>query len=90
MLEAKQRHDAPQELLQASDRASSQASIVFRAGQEAGSVVPGDPEHLGLVCYAAMQGLIAISRQGKFRGAPVDTVVNDVIERIILGLRPRA
>ena len=89
MFEAKHRPDAPRELLEASDRAFSQAWVLFRQGQASGSVVAGDPEQLGLVGFAAMQGLIAISANGSFMGAPLDTLVGGVIERVILGLRPR-
>ena len=89
MFEAKNRPDAPRALLAAGDRVFAHASVVFRDGQASRSVIAGDPGHLGLVCFAAMQGLITISTQGKFMGAPLDTVVSDVIQRIILGLRPR-
>lgn len=36
-----------------------------------------------------MQGLIALSTNGKFKGIPLDRLVGEIIERIILGLRPR-
>ncbi len=89
MFEAKHRPDAPYGLLEASDRASSNALAIFRDGQASGSVVAGDPEQLGIVGFAVIQGLIAISTKGGFMGAPLDTLVDSVIERVILGLRPR-
>lgn len=89
MLEAKNRPDAPTALLEASERAVSVAADIFTAGQERGEVIAGDPARIGLVGYATMQGLIAVSTHRKFKKIPVDVLVNEVIERLILGLRPR-
>ena len=89
MFEAKTRPDAPPSLLTAADSAMSHTFGVFRDGQAAGAVVEGHPEHLGLAGYAAMQGLVALATGGRFKGEPLDALVDGVIERIILGLRPR-
>ena len=89
MFEAKHRGDAPRELLEASEKAFGHAAATFAEGQTAGEVVPGDPWRLSLVVFAAMQGLIALSSNGKFKGVPLDRLVGEIIERIILGLRPR-
>ena len=89
MLEAKHRADAPAALLEASERAFSVAADIFTAGQERGEVIPGDPARIGLVAYAATQGLLALSTNGEFKQVPVDALVGEVIERLILGLRPR-
>ncbi len=89
MLEAKHRPDAPAALLAASEQAFSMAMDLFTAGQARGEVVPGDPARIGLVGYASVQGLIALSAKGEFKKVPLDTLVGEVIERLILGLRPR-
>lgn len=89
MFEAKHRRDAPPELQSAGDRAYAIASDVFTEGQASGAVVAGDPERLGLVAFAAMQGLIANAIDGAVKGVPLDAVVGEVIERLVLGLRPR-
>ena len=89
MLEAKHRPDAPASLLQASDRTFSIAMDLFTAGQRRGEVIPGDPARIGLVAYAAMQGLITVSTNGEFKKISLDALVGEVIERLILGLRPR-
>ena len=70
MLEAKHHSNPPAALLEASERALSIASDIFTAGQRQGEVIPGDPERIGLVAYAAMQGLIAISTNGEFKRFP--------------------
>lgn len=89
MFEAKSRIGAPVSLLEASERAFLPASIIFKDGQAAGEVVTGDPEHLGLVGFAAMQGLVAISASGRFNDVPLQVLVDGMIERVVLGLRPR-
>lgn len=89
MVEAKHRADAPRELLEASEKAFGHTAATFAEGQTAGEVVPGDPWRLCLVVFAAMQGLIALSTNGKIKGVPLDRLVGEIIERLILGLRPR-
>ena len=89
MFEAKHRPGAPAELLAASERALVRPAAIFTEGQASGASVPGDPARLGLVAFAALQGLIAISTRGKIKGIALDVLVGEVIERIILGLRPR-
>jgi AcrR family transcriptional regulator len=89
MYEAKHRPDAPPELLEAGEKAFAHAHAIFREGQAAGEVIPGDPWRLSLVVFASMQGLIAISTNGKFKGIPLDHLVGEIIERLMLGFRPR-
>jgi len=89
MFEAKHRPDAPRELLEASEKAFAHAHAIFAEGQAAGEVVSGDPWRLSLVVFSALPGLVAISTNGKFKGIPLDRLVGEIIERIILGLRPR-
>ena len=89
MQEAKHRPDPPAALLEASERAFSIAADIFTAGQREREVIPGDPARIGLVAYAALQGLIAVSTNGEFKKVPVRVLVDEVIERLILGLRPR-
>ena len=89
MFEAKHRPGAPKELLQASDKAFSHGRALFADGQASGEVVEGDPYRLALVAYASLQGLISISTDGKFKGISLDTLVPEIMDRIILGLSPR-
>jgi AcrR family transcriptional regulator len=90
MFEAKHRPDAPRELLEASEKAFGHAHTTFMAGQAAGEVVQGDPWRLSIVVFAALLGLVSMSDDGKVKGVALDRMVGDVIERIILGLRPRS
>ena len=89
MLETKHRPGAPRELLDASDAAFSNGPALIRAGQAAGEIVPGDPARLSLTLGAALQGLVSISTQGKFKGIPLEDLVPGIVKHILAGLRPR-
>ena len=89
MFEAKNQPEPPPSLLRAIEGALSHAFGLFTDGQATGAVVGGDPEQLSLAGFAAMQGLIATSTGGRFKGVPVEGLVDGVVERIVLGLRPR-
>jgi AcrR family transcriptional regulator len=89
MYEAKQRPDAPGELLAASEKAFAHGPATFAEGQAAGEVVPGDPARLALVVLSALLGLVSISTKGKFKGVSLDRLTGEIIERMILGFRPR-
>ena len=90
MMEAKFRADAPAELWEASERALAPLGVIFAEGQASGAVVAGEPMRLSLVGWLLMQGLVAFAASGKFKGGSLDAVVEEMTERIILGLRPRA
>ena len=90
MFEAKHRPGAPRELLEISEKAFGHAHTTFMEGQAAGEVVQGDAWKLSVVVFSAIHGLVSISDNGKFKGIPLDRLVGDVIERILLGLNPRS
>jgi len=89
MFEAKQRPDAPRELLEASERAFSHGPATFAEAQADGEVVPGDPARLALMVISAVLGLVSISTEGKFKGLSLDHLTGEIIERMILGFSPR-
>ena len=89
MLEAKHPPGAPRELLEASDAAFSNGPALIKEGQAAGEVVPGDPARLSLTLSAALQGLVSISTEGKFKGVPLEALVPGIVKHMLLGLRPR-
>ncbi|MBV8586312.1 MAG: TetR/AcrR family transcriptional regulator [Verrucomicrobia bacterium] len=89
MFAAKHRTGAPQDILAASDAAFSHLPAILRAGQEAGEIVAGDPARLSLTLNAALQGLVSISTEGKFKGVPLEMLVPAIVKQVLLGLRPR-
>ena len=90
MFAAKHQSNPPGELLEASQAALSTVPSMILAGQAAGVAVAGDPYRLSLPIMAAAEGLIAISDHGKFHGIPVERLVGEVVQQIIVGLRPRS
>ncbi len=89
MFVTKQRDEASPELLQASYQGLSAAPATIAYGQSIGAVVPGDPEQLALTVFAAVEGLISLSVDGKLSGVALDVLVETVLAQIIVGLRPR-
>ncbi len=90
MFAAKQRPDVSPALLAASYTAlaAGPATIVF--GQSTGAVVAGDPHELALTVFAAVQGLVALSVEDSFSGIPLPQLLDRIVDRIVVGLRPRA
>jgi AcrR family transcriptional regulator len=89
MFAAKHDADAPPTLRAASERAFAPALAVVAEGQATGEVVPGDPERVAMVAFATMHGLISMANSGMYDAAAVDDLLADVVERLVLGLRPR-
>jgi AcrR family transcriptional regulator len=89
MFAAKHEADAPPELREAGERAFAAPLAVIAAGQAAGEVVAGDPEHVAMVAFATMHGLVSMANAGMFDDVAVDAVIGEVVERLVLGLRPR-
>ncbi len=86
MFDAKHRPDAPRDLLETAERAYSHGPDIFAEGQASGEVAKGDPARLCLVVFVALQGLVAISTNGKFKGVSLDVLVPETVEMIVAGL----
>ena len=76
-------------LYAASERAFAPALALIAEGQANGSVVPGDTQRVALFAFAVLQGLAALANRGMLPDAPLDDLVADAVERMLLGLRPR-
>ena len=89
MFAGKHRPDAGDSLRDASARAFEVPLALFAAAQADGEVVGGDPESVATVAFAALHGLAALANSGMLDRAALDGVVDDAVERLVLGLRPR-
>ncbi len=89
MFAGKYRPDAADSLRAAADRAFEAPLALITEGQAAGEVVPGDPEGVATVAWAALQGLASMVNSGMLDDAGLDALVADAVDRMILGLRPR-
>ena len=90
MFAAKHHPEATPALLEASDKALSKIPLTIQEGQAAGAVVPGSAERLSMAVFASVEGLISVSTNGQFGGTPIDKLVVEVVDQIIVGLRPRS
>jgi hypothetical protein len=73
----------------ASNEAFAASFGVFHAGQAAGEIVPGDPERLGTVAFAAFHGLASMVNGGMLDRADLAAMVAETVDRLVLGLAPR-
>jgi AcrR family transcriptional regulator len=89
MFAAKHEADAPPELREAGERAFVAPLAAIAEAQAAGEVVPGDPERVAMVAFATLHGLASMANAGMLEDVPVDAVIGDVVEQLVLGLRPR-
>lgn len=89
MFEAKQRPDASPELLEASHNALMAGPLTIAYGQSIGEVVAGEPQRLAITVFAAVEGLVSLSSDGKVSGLSIEKVAENCIEDIMLGLKPR-
>jgi len=89
MFASKQRAGAPVELLDAAKATLTAGGSAVVYGQSVGAVIAGDPDQLGLTLLAAVEGLMSLSVDGKFNGVPIEHLAEQVIENIVLGLKPR-
>jgi AcrR family transcriptional regulator len=89
MFEAKQRPDASPELLEASHNALMAGPLTIAYGQSIGKVVAGEPQRLAITVFAAVEGLVSLSSDGKISGLSIEKVAENCIEDIMLGLKPR-
>ena len=86
MFAGKQREQAGA-LHQAADRAFSVILELIEEGQTNAALEPGDPEHIGLLLFATMQGLAALVTAGIVAAEQVDSLVGDATARFLHGPR---
>ncbi len=89
MFAAKQRPDASPELIEASHKALMAGPQTISYGQSIGDVVDGSPDRLAMTVFAAVEGLVSLSSNGKVNGISIEKAAENCIHDIMLGLKPR-
>jgi len=89
MFAGKHRPGAAPSLRAAADRAFETPLALIVEGQAGGDVAPGDPERVGMVAFAAAHGIAALANNQMLGDFDLDDLVENAVERLILGLRPR-
>jgi AcrR family transcriptional regulator len=89
MFASKHQAGAAPELAAAADVAFAPALSAVADGQASGAVAGGDPQRVATVAFAALHGLVALANSGMLGGEPLAAVVDEAVERLLAGLRPR-
>jgi AcrR family transcriptional regulator len=89
MFASKHEAGAPPELARAGERAFAPALQAVADGQASGAVVGGDTERIAKIAFALLQGLVAIAGNGLLDDTPLDDLLEDAMQRLVLGLAPR-
>lgn len=89
MFAGKHRPGASEALLAAGREAFAPPLALIQAGQASGDVVPGDAERLGTAGWAGIHGLATMTSSGLVAVEDLPELLPVVVERLVLGLRPR-
>jgi AcrR family transcriptional regulator len=84
---AGKQHEQAGALHEAADRAFSVILELIEEGQSNAALEPGDPEHIGLLLFATVQGLAALVTAGIVAPEQVDSLVGDATARFLHGPR---
>jgi AcrR family transcriptional regulator len=90
MFAGKHRPGAAPALREAADRAFEAPLALIAEGQARGDVVPGEPERVAILAWAALQGLASMVNSQMLDRAALDDLLAEAVERLVLGLRPRS
>jgi AcrR family transcriptional regulator len=74
-------------LSEAAERAFSVMFALIEQGQSEGALDQGEPERVGLVLFATIQGVAALATGGMIQTDQVDRLLADAIERFLRGAR---
>jgi AcrR family transcriptional regulator len=89
MFAGKHRAGATDSLREAADRAFAMPISLILEAQAAGEVVPGEPERVTTIAFAALHGMATLINAGMLDRAALDDLLADGVERLLVGLRPR-
>jgi AcrR family transcriptional regulator len=82
---AGKQHEQAGALHDAAERAFSVMLELIAEGQQHGDLESGDPERVGLVLFATVQGIAALVTGGLVAAEQVDGLLADAIERFLRG-----
>lgn len=76
-------------LHEAAGRAFTAPFGLVAEGVEAGELAGGEPERVGILIWATLQGLVSMANSGMLAGVDLDELVTESIDRLVDGLAPR-
>lgn len=77
------------EIVAAGERSFEQPIALVAQAQEAGEIVPGDPELIASIAFATIHGLASLAGSGMIEPELLDAAVPLAITQMRDGLRPR-
>jgi AcrR family transcriptional regulator len=89
MFAAKHRPHATDALREAAACAFAAPLGLVSDAQERGEIVGGDVDRVALPTWAMIHGVASMATSGLLPDVPLESVVRDAVERLVLGLRPR-
>lgn len=89
MFASKQREGASAQMLESSYKSLLAGPQTIAYGQSIGAVIEGDTVQLALTVFAAVEGLISLSVDGKLGGVRIEEVAEVIVGNIMRGLKPR-
>jgi AcrR family transcriptional regulator len=90
MFAGKHREQSAGALHEAAERAFSVILELIEQGQAEGVIEPGDPERVGLVLFATIQGIAALVTGGMVDAGQLDELVADATAHFLRGSRTAA
>jgi AcrR family transcriptional regulator len=87
MFAGKHREESSGALHDAADRAFSVMLELIQQGQDDGALEPGEPERVGLVLFATIQGIAALVTGGMVEPERLDELVADATAYFLRGSR---
>jgi AcrR family transcriptional regulator len=76
-------------LREAADRAFEAPLTLVTEAAAAGEIAVADALQAGIVTWASFHGIAAMANNGMLGDVPLEPLVDDAVEQLLLGLRPR-
>jgi AcrR family transcriptional regulator len=89
MFAVKHRPGATDALRRAGEAAFAAPLALIAEGQANGDVVAGGRERIATIALAALHGVAALANSDLLGDRPLDEIVSEAVQRLLLGLRPR-
>jgi hypothetical protein len=90
MFTSKHQADASPELQDAATASFSRLAALVELGQSTGELVEGDLQQIGIVLFAALQGITSLANTNMIDTRELDKLTAYTVESLLLGLTPRS
>ncbi|MER7171684.1 TetR/AcrR family transcriptional regulator [Streptomyces mesophilus] len=89
LMNAGKHHPGATAVTQAAATAFGQMTDLIEEGQALGELEQGDPEQLGLILYATVQGITTMVNSGAVGADQLDGLISTAVTQFLRGARPR-